>query len=233
MAPRSRGRWWLPSSTAPGEAQPTPALTAARGTPPPSPGTGGGTAWPGSGRGLHSSPAPSVETRSRWCYRIAAVHLTGRAGNNRTPCVGRKRRRRQVMGTCKSHMPVSGEARSVPDVSTRRVLSATLTTCVTGDWNETRPPLGLTGAPKAKAKSQTGKDAHSHLESGKAVALTPGVPLPHPEPSGRFQMKTEALGAQASAGARPGKHRGPTGAGCFDGPARRGSQQPCPGPAVA
>ena len=156
LAPRSRGRWWLPSSTAPGEAQPTPALTAARGTPPPSPGTGGGTAWPGSGRGLHSSPALSVETRSRWCYRIAAVHLTGRAGDNRTLCVGRKRRRRQVMGTCKSHTPVSGEARSVPDVSTKHVLSATLTTCVTGDETDASS-LRFDWGPEGQSKITDGQ----------------------------------------------------------------------------
>lgn len=48
------------------------ALTPACGKPPPSPGTGGGTAWPGSGRGLRSSPSPSAEARWRswWCFHL-------------------------------------------------------------------------------------------------------------------------------------------------------------------
>lgn len=53
--------------------------------------------------------------------------------------------------------------------------------------------------------------AHPHLELGRAVALTPAVPLPHFELSGKLREKARGPGAQASAGARPGKNRGQPG----------------------
>lgn len=70
-SPRSRSPWRI-ASGAVARCCPPRALTLARGKPPLSPGTGGGTAWPGSGRGLRSFPSPSVETRrrSRRCYSL-------------------------------------------------------------------------------------------------------------------------------------------------------------------
>lgn len=98
-----------------------PALTPVRGKPPASPGTAGGTAGPGTGRGLRSFPSPSVETgaegravcgvragRHSYCMSVPHTPASFRLHSTGGGCFTRRKLTQRLSNSPEAtHLPVA------------------------------------------------------------------------------------------------------------------------------